>query len=321
MNHTATHLLHSALKTILGNHVHQAGSLVSPDYLRFDLTHHEKIKSSQLTKIEQLVNEEILKNNPLSVEIKPFETARDEGVEALFGEKYGDEVRVISVGEFSKELCGGTHVDRTGDIGFFKVIEESSLSAGVRRIVAITGKEAVNHVQNQSYLVKELLIKFNCSSHDLISRVEQIIKDKKSLEKKLRQKKKSFEFDLPSLIGKGEKIGASVLISSIMKDSSLDELKTIGDLLLQKIHSGIGILGTVTDRKPQAVIIVTKDLIKNGILADNISREIGKSMGGGGGGKPHLATSGGKNPEKLKIAMDNGIEMAKTFIMNEKNES
>ena len=321
LNHTATHLLHSALKTILGNHVHQAGSLVSPDYLRFDLTHHEKIKSSQLTKIEQLVNEEILKNNPLSVEIKPFETARDEGVEALFGEKYGDEVRVISVGEFSKELCGGTHVDRTGDIGFFKVIEESSLSAGVRRIVAITGKEAVNHVQNQSYLIKELLIKFNCSSHDLISRVDHIIEGKKTLEKKLRQKKKSYKVDLLSLIGKGEKIGASVLISSIMKDSSLDELKTIGDLLLQKIHSGIGILGTIIDEKPQAVIIVTKDLIGNGILADNISREIGKSMGGGGGGKPHLATSGGKNPEKLKIAMDNGIEMAKTFIMNEKNES
>ncbi len=321
MNHTATHLVHSALKIILGDHVHQAGSLVAPDYLRFDLTHQEKINSSQLTEIEHLVNDEILKNNPLLVEMKPFETARNEGVEALFGEKYGDEVRVISVGNFSKELCGGTHVDRTGDIGFFKITEESSLSAGVRRLVAITGKEAVHHVQKQNKILKELLLKFNCSTDDLNDRVNQIFDENKSLKKKLKQGKKSIEFDMSSLIDSGEKIGESLLISSTINDSSLDDLKEIGDSLLQKIPSGIGILSTVLDEKPQVVVVVTKDLVKNDILAGNIAKEIGKTMEGGGGGKPHLATSGGKSPDKLNKAMINGLEISKKLILKVTNGS
>ena len=320
-NHTATHLLHSALKSVLGDHVHQAGSLVSSNHLRFDLTHNKKINSTQLAKIELLVNQEILKNIPLTVEIKPFETARNEGVEALFGEKYGDEVRVISVGKFSKELCGGTHVNHTGEIGLFKIIEESSLSAGVRRIIAITGKESVIYVQNQSNLVKGLLLKFNCNSDALISRIDQIIDEKKTIEKKLKQKNQSFEFDIPSLIKKGEEVGSSILISSIIENLSLAELKNIGDSLLQKINSGIGILGSVTEQKPQVVIVVTKDLIKNNILAGAIAKEIGKTMGGGGGGKPYLATSGGKNPDKLKSAIESGEVFAKSLIIKESNGS
>ena len=320
-NHTATHLLHSALKSVLGDHVHQAGSLVSSNHLRFDLTHNKKINSTQLAKIELLVNQEILKNIPLTVEIKPFETARNEGVEALFGEKYGDEVRVISVGKFSKELCGGTHVNHTGEIGLFKIIEESSLSAGVRRIIAITGKESVIYVQNQSSLVKGLLLKFNCNSDNLISRINQIIDEKKTIEKKLKQKNQSFEFDIPSLIKKGEEVGSSILISSIIENLSLAELKNIGDSLLQKINSGIGILGSVTEQKPQVVIVVTKDLIKNNILAGAIAKEIGKTMGGGGGGKPYLATSGGKNPDKLKSAIESGEVFAKSLIIKESNGS
>ena len=320
-NHTATHLLHSALKSVLGDHVHQAGSLVSSNHLRFDLTHNKKINSTQLAKIELLVNQEILKNIPLTVEIKPFETARNEGVEALFGEKYGDEVRVISVGKFSKELCGGTHVNHTGEIGLFKIIEESSLSAGVRRIIAITGKESVIYVQNQSNLVKGLLLKFNCNSDNLISRIDQIIDEKKTIEKKLKQKNQSFEFDIPSLIKKGEDVGSSILISSIIENLSLSELKIIGDSLLQKISSGIGILGSVTEQKPQVVIVVTKDLIKNNIFAGAIAKEIGKTMGGGGGGKPYLATSGGKNPDKLKSAIESGEVFAKSLIIKESNGS
>ncbi len=320
-NHTATHLLHSALKSVLGDHVHQAGSLVSSNHLRFDLTHNKKINSTQLAKIEVLVNQEILKNIPLTVEIKPFETARNEGVEALFGEKYGDEVRVISVGKFSKELCGGTHVNHTGEIGLFKIIEESSLSAGVRRIIAITGKESVIYVQNQSSLVKGLLLKFNCNSDNLISRIDQIIDEKKTIEKKLKQKNQSFEFDIPSLIKKGEEVGSSILISSIIENLSLAELKNIGDSLLQKINSGIGILGSVTEQKPQVVIVVTKDLIKNNIFAGAIAKEIGKTMGGGGGGKPYLATSGGKNPDKLKSAIESGEVFAKSLIIKESNGS
>ncbi len=316
LNHTATHLLHSALKKVLGDHVHQAGSLVAPDYLRFDLTHHEKINASQLKEIEQLVNEEILKNNSLNVEIKPFEIARNEGVEALFGEKYGDEVRVISVGNFSKELCGGTHVNRTGEIGIFKITEESSLSAGVRRIAAITGKEAVNFIQYQSTLVKNLTLKFNCSSDELNSRVDQIIDEKKSLEKKLKQNKKSPEFDYSSLIKSGEKIGKSLLVSSIIENSTLNDLKILGDSLQKKIQSGIGILGTISEEKPQMVVIVTKDLVKSGLHAGNISKEIGKIINGGGGGKPHLATSGGKNKENLESAITHGLQLAKKLIMD-----
>ena len=164
-----------SLKDVLGEHVNQAGSLVHPDYLRFDLTHHEKITADELRQIETIVNREILINVDVMTSVKDYEDARRGGAVAIFGEKYGDTVRVLTIGDFSKELCGGTHVDRTGDIGFFKVTEESSLAAGVRRIVAVTGPKAVEHVQQQSAIVEALQSKLTSSAEDLSARVVQLL--------------------------------------------------------------------------------------------------------------------------------------------------
>ena len=184
MNHTATHLLHAALKNILGTQVQQAGSLVHPEYLRFDLTYFEKINSEQIRDIENQVNSQILSNYNLNIEHKTFDDAKNDGAVALFGEKYGDNVRVVSAGNFSSELCGGTHVSRTGDIGLFKIIEESSLASGVRRIIAVTGMGALDLFQNKDDLLNKIKFQMNCKEDEVYNRINQLFDEKKTLEKK-----------------------------------------------------------------------------------------------------------------------------------------
>ncbi len=321
INHTATHLLHAALKNVLGDHVHQAGSMVAPDYLRFDLTHHEKIGTDQSDEIETLVNNEIMKNVLLKTEIKKYDVAREEGVEALFGEKYGDKVRVISVGEFSKELCGGTHVERSGDIGTFKITDESSLSTGVRRMTAVTGKKALHYIQNQNHLVRSLALRLNCSDTDINTRVEQIFNENKLLAKQLKNRKNNSTIDIQKFINKGESVGDSIIISSIIKQATLDDLKLIGDDLLQKLQSGIGIFGSVIDNKPQILVVVSNDLVKANILSGNIAKELGKIIGGGGGGRPHLATAGGQYTDKLESALSKGKKIAQKLLLRKADGS
>ena len=195
-NHTATHLLHAALKVVLGDQVQQAGSLVHPDYLRFDFTYFEKISKDQIREIEDIVNMQILINNNLDVSTKSYDEAMAGGVVALFGEKYGDQVRVVSTGEFSSELCGGTHVNRTGDIGLFKITEESSLASGVRRIVAVTGQRSVQVFQDKSEILSELQQQLNCKESELFHRITQLYNDKKELEKKIKELAQSSESDI-----------------------------------------------------------------------------------------------------------------------------
>ena len=316
LNHTATHLLHSALRKILGDHVHQAGSLVAPDYLRFDLTHFEKITPKEIIKIESLVNQEIQKNTTLDVSIKSFEEAQQEGAQSLFGEKYGDKVRMVSVGDYSKELCGGTHTNQTGDIGFIKIIEESSLASGVRRIVAVTGLDAIKYIQNQANILSLLQAQFNCSVNDLPDRVEQMIQKKKELEKESRKNRKAPRINTKSLIEKAEKIGDSLFIRQKVEVSSMDELKLLGDSLLSGLDSGIGVLGMIDGEKPAMVIVVTPDLVKKKINAGSLAQSIGSVMGGGGGGKPHLATAGGKDVSKLSKAMEESHKIVHKLIKN-----
>ena len=316
LNHTATHLLHSALRKILGDHVHQAGSLVAPDYLRFDLTHFEKITPKEIIQIESLVNQEIQKNITLDVSIKSFEEAQQEGAQSLFGEKYGDKVRMVSVGDYSKELCGGTHTNQTGDIGFIKIIEESSLASGVRRIVAVTGLDAIKYIQNQANILSLLQAQFNCSVNDLPDRVEQMIQKKKELEKESRKNRKAPRINTKSLIEKAEKIGDSLFIRQKVEVSSMDELKLLGDSLLSGLDSGIGVLGMIDGEKPAMVIVVTPDLVKKKINAGSLAQSIGSVMGGGGGGKPHLATAGGKDVSKLSKAMEESHKIVHKLIKN-----
>ncbi|MEE3149352.1 MAG: alanine--tRNA ligase [Candidatus Neomarinimicrobiota bacterium] len=314
-NHTATHLLHAALKNILGEHVHQAGSLVHPDYLRFDMTHSEKISADEIVEIEKNVNNEIQKNIDLDVSIKDFDVARSEGAEALFGEKYGDKVRMITIGEFSKELCGGTHVDRTGDIGLFKIIDESSLAAGIRRLVAVTGSKAVSYVQNHANIVHNLQAVLGTKADDISSRVEQLINQKKELEKKIKRKKKTTTaFNPKTILEKSTMVADHNVVTAIVSANSTEELKEMGDVLLNALPSGIGVLGTDAGDKPFAVIVVTNDLIKQGIKAGYLAKIIGNEMDGGGGGKPHLATAGGKNSKSFKTAMKKSINLIKAEL-------
>ena len=313
-NHTATHLMHKALKLVLGDHVQQAGSLVNDDYLRFDLTHFEKITQDQIIEIEKIVNKEILLNNKLDESVKSFNEAKKEGAIAMFGEKYGDEVRVISISDFSKELCGGTHVDRTGDIGLFKIKEEASLASGVRRIVALTGPKAIELIQNQSLLINAIQSQLNCETNLVIDRVKQLVLQKKELEKKMKKQKKAGNaFDVNKIMDQSKTVSDIKVVAHMTDANSIDELKDLGDTLLNSMKSGVGVLGAEGD-KPMIVVIVSNDLIKMGLNAGSIAKSIGASMGGGGGGKPHLATAGGKDLDSLKNALSKSFEIIDNFI-------
>ncbi|MBT7119101.1 MAG: alanine--tRNA ligase [Candidatus Marinimicrobia bacterium] len=309
-NHTATHLMYKALKYILGDNVNQAGSLVHPDYLRFDITHFEKITADQIKEIESIVNQQILLNTKLDVTIKSFDDAKAAGAEALFGEKYGDEVRVVRVGDYSLELCGGTHVKQTGDIGSFKVTEEASLSSGVRRIVAITGQKAVEEMQSNATVLLTLQQLLNTPPSGMAERISILLQEKKDLGKKLKQKKiqSSSEIDL---LSDSETVGDHTIIIKKISVETIDELKGLGDQLFNKLTSGIGILFSEGDEKPFAVVVVSKDLNENGIFAGKLAKEIGGFIGGGGGGKSHLATAGGKE----NAAIIPALEKTKTLLI------
>ena len=315
-NHTATHLLHAALKQVLGDHVQQAGSLVHPDYLRFDLTYFEKITPDHIVEIENIVNEEILLNRELRVSVKAFDEAKKEGVVAMFGEKYGDRVRVVAAGDFSKELCGGTHVDRTGDIGLFKITEESSLAAGVRRMVAVTGKHAVSLAQKQTETLTDLQSLLNCATDQLSERVEKLLADRKDLGKKLKQRQALDGSDISGWVANADRVGEYQFVLELADAADLDNLKQLGDQLLSKIKSGIGILFYTGEKKPSAVVVVTRDLNERGLKAGSLAKEIGALMGGGGGGKPHLATAGGRDLQLVKVAMESTRELVRGKLNN-----
>jgi len=309
-NHTATHLLHKALKVVLGNHVNQAGSLVESDYLRFDLTHFKKITDNELNKIERIINDKILENIQLESSITSFDDAKNQGAEALFGEKYGDEVRVVQVSDFSKELCGGTHVSSTGDIGSFKIKEEASLSSGVRRIVAITGKKSVLEMQKNEQTIKKLQSILNSTSADLVIRVEQLLSEKKEIDKKLKENlKNNLSYDFTQ---KYKTINNYKVLIEKITEFEGENIKMIGDQVYNQLKSGIGIVFVESDTKPAAVIIVSKDLNKIGVLAGKLAKDIGRFMGGGGGGKPHLATAGGKEG----LSFDKVLEKSEEYIIN-----
>ena len=309
-NHTATHLMHAALKEVLGEQVNQAGSRVDSDNLRFDLTHHKKVTHEELRQIESIVNRKILENTEVKTSVKDYDDARKEGAIAMFGEKYGDTVRVLSIGDFSKELCGGTHVERTGDIGFFKVKEESSLAAGVRRIVAVTGPKAVEYIQGQSAIMEELQSKLTSSAGDLSTRIDQLLQQKKDLEKALKQKSSS-SFDTKIIIEKAIEVDGKQIVIHETQTVDMDSLKEFGDQLLNALDSGVGVLGSAAGEKPSIVVVVTKDLNEAGIMAPALAKSIGAIMGGGGGGRPHLATAGGKDTANLKEA----LKVAETIII------
>jgi len=295
-NHSATHLLHSALRKILGTHVQQAGSLVAPDRLRFDFTHPKKLSKEEIEKIEHLVNSVIFEDIELVKEYKPLKQALEEGALAFFGDKYGDIVRTVRIGDFSYELCGGTHLDRTIETGYFKIIYEGSIASGIRRVEAITGKALEKYLKEK----EEEILKLN-------EKVDQILEEKQKLEKELaRVKMKLISDEIEKVVNSSDvpKIDGFKVVAMKVEASDIEQLKQFGDVLRGKIGRGVGLLASVSENKINFVCIVTDDLVKEkGLDAGKIVREVAKITGGGGGGRPNMATAGGKDISKLDEAL------------------
>ncbi|MGW8287372.1 MAG: alanine--tRNA ligase [Desulfobulbales bacterium] len=302
-NHSATHILHAAMKIVLGDHVKQSGSLVTPERLRFDFTHFSPITAEELVRIERLANEEIRANTPLDTEMLGREEAISSGAVALFGEKYGDKVRVVSIGNFSKELCGGTHVRSTGEIGLLKVTAETGIAAGVRRIEAVTGPEAFNIFQVREKQLAELADLLKVPPENLGSKIEKLLNTNKELEKEVsRLTAKLTLSDLDNIIDNAETVnGVKIVVSQVVLDSP-KTLREMGDKIRDKLGHGIVVLGGEYQGKAALLAMVTKDLVEN-YKAGNIIREVAVIVGGKGGGRPDMAQAGGPNPDKLGEAL------------------
>ena len=313
-NHTATHLLHASLRQMLGDHVKQAGSLVSESRLRFDFTHFASLSSSELEQIELLVNEKIRENIEVKTKITTLEEGLKEGAIAIFEEKYGEKVRMVIINDFSKELCGGIHAHTTAQMGLFKIISESSIAAGMRRIEALTGEEALKHIQETEELMDEVQQVLGSPKKELIAQIERLkdsLKEKEKEARALRQKLAHLKYQKKEEQIKKIK-GISVLIQRV-KGLNNTELRELADSLKQKVGSGIIILGTASEQKVFLVAAVTKDLTER-IRAEAIINEIAPMIGGGGGGRPDFAQAGGTNPEKLDKVLKKSYSVLEKMI-------
>ncbi len=316
-NHTATHLLHWALRKVLGEHVEQRGSKVAPDEFTFDFSHSGPMTSEQVAEVERAVNEKIY--DDLAVqwrEISIFDARQLPGVRAFFGDKYGDVVRVVEIGDgFSREFCGGTHLNHTGQAGFFKVVSEEGVGKGVRRLTCVTAKEAVAVAQRQDAVLAELTNRFRCKADDLPARVDALQEEIKRLQQQL---KKGAASDLTGvgdqLLADAQTAGGARIIVGEMPSGPDEQIRQQVDRLRQKAGSAVVVLGWADDGKVQLLAAVTDDLVKKGVHAGKLVGEIAKVVGGKGGGKPNLAQAGGKDPGKLPEALQLARQLARDLL-------
>ena len=295
-NHTATHLLHAALRQVLGEHVHQAGSLVAPDRLRFDFTHHGPIKAEQLDEIERIVNEGVWANVDVRTTEKPYREAIASGAMALFGEKYGDVVRVVEVPGRSVELCGGTHVRNTGQIALVRVVSESGVAAGVRRIEAVTGRRAYALLRERERALDDVAerLKLNVASPDLIiKRLDALLGEKRALEKKLEEAMRGGGSQGNDLLAGAESVNGSLLLAKVVKADTMKELQALGDVVREQIGSGVGVIvADFGEDRGGLVVVVTDDLRTKGVTAGGVVKALAAKTGIRGGGKDHMAQAG-----------------------------
>lgn len=311
-NHTATHLLHQALKDVLGGHVNQAGSLVAPDHLRFDFTHLEQVSPEQLEEIEKIINEKISEAHPVETIVTSIDQAREMGAMALFGEKYGDVVRVVSIDDYSIELCGGTHVTNTSDIGLFKITTESGIGAGVRRIVARTSEGALQWVDKQLEVLAETAQLTKAQTIDLVTdRVKSLFDEIKTL----RRENESLKAQLSNaqagdIFENIETLGDYTVIAEKVEASDMDQLRQMGDKWKETNPSDVLVLALAVDGKVNMLTAMSDKAIKAGLKAGDLIKEIAPLVGGGGGGRPDMAQAGGKNP----AGIDEALAAVKTWI-------
>ena len=315
-NHTATHLLHAALRQVLGEHVHQAGSLVAPDRLRFDFTHHGPLSPHQIIEVESLVNRGIFEGVPLTFEQKPYAEAVAGGAMALFGEKYGDVVRVVTIPGLSVELCGGTHVRNTAEIALFKIVSETGVAAGVRRIEAVTGRGALDLLWERERELKEIEGLVRAPVGGAVKRVHTLVEERRTLEKRLEEAMKSGGGDaIKTLVDQGSVVNGIKVVAANVSAPDLPSLQAMGDALRVQMETGVGVLAASFDNgKNTMLAVVSDDLRQRGIRADTILRELVESVGGKGGGKPHMAQAGIPDAARMAAAVAEAPEMIRKHL-------
>jgi len=303
-HHTGTHLLHAALRRILGGHVAQAGSLVAPDHLRFDFSHGASVKDREVQQIEELVNEQVQANTPVMQHEMNLKEALASGAMALFGEKYGDRVRVVKIGDFSTELCGGTHLDATGQIGFFKVDTEGAVASGVRRIEAVAGTAAVEAVARQERVLKEIGDILKIAPSEAPQRLRKLLDEQRALERQLQELEgKLARSKADDLVAGARQVNGVAVVAGRIDGLDPDGLRAVADRLRDRLGSGIVVVGSVVEGRVNLVAAVTKDLTKR-FQAGKLVQEVARAVGGSGGGRPDLAQAGGKEPAKLNAALE-----------------
>lgn len=305
-NHSGTHLLHAALRQVLGTHVHQAGSLVTPERLRFDFSHYQAMTREELLQVEKIVNDKILEAIPVVTEIKSLKEAKDEGVMGLFESKYGEVVRVLKMGKFSMELCGGTHVKNTSEVGLFKITMETGIAAGVRRIEAVTGHGAYNYVLQNVKLIDETAQILKTNPDNIIAKTQDLQSENRELKREIESLKSELLAGAANdLDSKVVDFNGNKLLKATFENVSADELRAIADEFKSKYDNIIVVLGAKNDGKLNLLVATTKALVKEGVNSGNIVKKIAQALGGNGGGKPDMAMAGAKDVDKLEEVFEN----------------
>ena len=314
-NHSATHLLHKALKEVLGEHVNQAGSLVTSERLRFDVTHFEAITKEELKVIEEKVNDVILESLNITCENMSINDAKNKGAMALFGEKYGDEVRVVSMGDYSIELCGGTHLTNTSQIGMFKILSEGGVAAGVRRIKAITGRAVYNYLKEKEEIISNVCSNLKTKEDSLSQKVTSLIEENKSLSKELHDMKTKMSLQaVDSVLDSKLDVNGVNLVTTKFEGMDMNTLKEVADNLRDKLVSGVVVLANTTDDKLNLVATATKDAVDKGVHCGNIVKSIAQIAGGKGGGRPNMAQAGAPDVSKVDEALNHASEVLKSQV-------
>ena len=314
-NHTATHMLQAALKEVVGSHVHQSGSYVDAERLRFDFAHFQALTPEEIQKVEDLVNEKIMEVATVETKLMTIDEAKESGATALFDEKYGDKVRVVAAGEFSKELCGGTHVANVGQIGLFKIIAETGVAAGVRRIEAVTGTNAIKYMEDKQRILKEACSSLKCSEKDILNKISSQGAEMKAKDKEIAElKSKLTQGAEGDILNSAREINGVKAVAYALEDVDGNALRDLADKIRNKMNSGVVVLVSKVGDKVNLVSMATKDVLEKGIHCGKIIKEVAAVVGGGGGGRPDMAQAGGKNPAKIAESVEVAYEIIEKLV-------